>query len=49
MNNRVTHFEIPSDNPEKAMSSFKEVFGWDFSAIWHRAVLDRHSRGVGGR
>jgi predicted enzyme related to lactoylglutathione lyase len=30
MNNRVTHFEIPSDNPEKAMSSFKQAFGWDF-------------------
>jgi predicted enzyme related to lactoylglutathione lyase len=30
INNRLTHFEIPSDNPEKAMSSFKEAFGWDF-------------------
>jgi predicted enzyme related to lactoylglutathione lyase len=30
MNNRVTHFEIPSDNPGKAMGSFKEAFGWDF-------------------
>ena len=25
MNNRVTHFEIPSDNPEKAMSFFKKL------------------------
>lgn len=30
MNNRVVHFEIPCDNPEKTMSFFKEVFGWEF-------------------
>ncbi len=28
---RVTHFEIPSDNPEPAMKFYSEVFGWKFS------------------
>ena len=29
-NNRVVHFEIPSEDPEKSMSFFEEVFGWQF-------------------
>jgi predicted enzyme related to lactoylglutathione lyase len=28
---RVMHFEIPSDNPEKAMDFYRNVFGWGFS------------------
>ena len=31
MNNRVMHFEIPSDNPKKNIKFFKDVFGWKFS------------------
>lgn len=30
MSNRVVHFEIPCDNPEKTMSFFSKVFGWTF-------------------
>lgn len=30
MNNRVVHFEIPSDDPEKSIAFFKEAFGWSF-------------------
>lgn len=30
MSNRVVHFEIPCDNPEKTMNFFKEVFNWNF-------------------
>ena len=27
---RPTHFEIPSDNPEKSMKFYSDVFGWEF-------------------
>ncbi|TND06515.1 MAG: glyoxalase [Bacteroidetes bacterium] len=27
---RITHFEIPSDNPEKSMEFYKNSFGWTF-------------------
>lgn len=30
MNHRVVHFEIPTDNPEKVMAFFKDVFSWNF-------------------
>lgn len=30
MKNRVVHFEIQADNPERAMKFYKEVFGWEF-------------------
>ena len=28
---RPVHFEIPSDNPEKAMAFYGAVFGWTFT------------------
>lgn len=28
--NRVTHFEIQAENPERAIRFYKNVFGWDF-------------------
>jgi len=28
--NRVVHFEIQADDPERAMKFYKDVFGWDF-------------------
>lgn len=28
---RVVHFEIPSDNPEKTVGFYEEVFGWKFN------------------
>ncbi len=31
MNNRVVHFEIQVDNPERAMKFYTDVFGWG----WH--------------
>ena len=27
---RVIHFEIPADNPERAVEFYREVFGWKF-------------------
>lgn len=30
MSNRVVHFEIPCDNPEKTMKFFQDVFHWNF-------------------
>jgi len=28
--NRVVHFEIQAENPERAMKFYKDVFGWSF-------------------
>lgn len=33
MSNRVVHFEIPCDNPEKTMRFFESVFGWRFQQM----------------
>jgi len=30
MKNRVVHFEIQADEPERAMKFYRDVFGWDF-------------------
>ncbi len=30
MSNRVVHFEIPCNHPQKTMAFFKKVFGWSF-------------------
>ena|ERR1043166_3508891 len=30
MKNRVVHFEIKADNPQRAMKFYKEVFDWNF-------------------
>ena len=27
---RVIHFELPADNPERAVDFYKKVFGWTF-------------------
>jgi len=27
---RVIHFEIPADNPERAVDFYRKVFGWNF-------------------
>jgi uncharacterized protein len=27
---RVIHFEIPADNPDRAVESYTKVFGWKF-------------------
>ena len=28
--NRVVHFEIQADDPERAIKFYKDVFGWEF-------------------
>jgi hypothetical protein len=28
---RIVHFEIPVDNPQRAITFYKEVFGWEFT------------------
>lgn len=28
--NRVVHFEIQADDPERAMAFYQAIFGWDF-------------------
>jgi len=53
MSNRVVHFEIPSDNPEKAMDFFKEVFGWTFQQFgteeyWFAVTGDEKLPGING-
>lgn len=53
MNNRVVHFEIPCDNPEKVMEFFKEVFGWKFQQFgneqyWSADTGDSKAPGIGG-
>ncbi|OGH64584.1 MAG: hypothetical protein A2821_03395 [Candidatus Magasanikbacteria bacterium RIFCSPHIGHO2_01_FULL_41_23] len=30
MPNRVAHFEIQSNDPEKTIAFYKEIFGWEF-------------------
>ena len=53
MSNRVTHFEIPSDNPEVNMKFFKEVFGWTFEQFgkeqyWLAISGDESTPGING-
>ena len=53
MNNRVVHFEIPSDKPEKAIAFFQIVFGWNFQKLgtedyWLATTGDENSRGING-
>ncbi|HEY1338545.1 MAG TPA: VOC family protein, partial [Bryobacteraceae bacterium] len=31
---RVNHFAIPADDPERAISFYKRVFGWRFERGW---------------
>ncbi len=28
---RIVHFDIPSDNPERAQKFYQDVFGWEFA------------------
>lgn len=53
MSNRVTHFEIPSDNPEQSMNFFKNVFGWTFAQFgdnpyWLVMTGDEKLPGING-
>jgi predicted enzyme related to lactoylglutathione lyase len=53
MNNRVVHFEIPCDNPEKTVDFFKNVFGWTFQKFgneqyWLAMTGDAKEPGING-
>ncbi|TSC68337.1 MAG: glyoxalase/bleomycin resistance protein/dioxygenase [Parcubacteria group bacterium Gr01-1014_72] len=55
MSNRVVHFEIQADNPERAMKFYKSVFGWDFeqwgnNKYWMvmTAPKDSKEKGING-
>ncbi len=53
MSNRVTHFEIPAENPEQTMNFFHTVFGWEFQQFgtqdyWLAISGDEKSRGING-
>jgi len=53
MSNRVVHFEIPCDNPEKTMDFFKEAFGWTFQQFgkeqyWVVITGDEKLPGING-
>ena len=53
MSNRVTHFEIPSSNPEETMSFFKSTFGWNFQQMgseeyWFAITGDDNESGING-
>ena len=53
MSNRVTHFEIPCDDPEKTMKFFEEVFNWQFQKFgeneyWMATTGDEKEPGING-
>ncbi len=53
MSNRVVHFEIPCNDPEKTMKFFKEVFGWSFQQFgneqyWVTMTGDPKTPGING-
>jgi predicted enzyme related to lactoylglutathione lyase len=53
MSNRVVHFEIPCDNPDKVMDFFKKAFGWTFQQFgteqyWTVMTGDEKSPGING-
>ena len=53
MSNRVVHFEIPCDNPEKTIEFFKTVFNWNFQQFgtepyWITMTGDEKSPGING-
>ncbi len=53
MNNRVVHFEIPCDDPEKTIKFFETVFGWTFQRFgtedyWSAVTGNEQSPGING-
>jgi len=53
MSNRVVHFEIPCNNPEKTIEFFKEVFNWQFQQFgteqyWMAMTGDEKAPGING-
>lgn len=53
MKNRVIHFEIPCDHPQKVMDFFSEVFHWRFEQFgdvpyWSAITGDENAPGING-
>lgn len=53
MSNRVVHFEIPCNDPEKTMSFFKEAFNWTFQEFipgeyWSAVTGEEGKPGING-
>lgn len=53
MSNRVVHFEIPCNNPEKTMDFFKEAFNWTFQEFipgeyWSAVTGEEGKPGING-
>ena len=53
MSNRVVHFEIPCDNPQKTMKFFGDVFSWTFQQFgdmeyWTVITGDEKLPGING-
>jgi len=53
MSNRVVHFEIPCNEPEKTIEFFKNVFGWTFQKFgdedyWMAITGDEKEPGING-
>jgi len=50
MPNRIAHFEIHADDPERAAKFYSEVFGWEVKKMGRRpnGVLDGHDGRTGG-
>jgi len=51
--NRINHFEIPSDHPEKSMKFYGDVFGWTFNKwgdypYWLAMTGDESKPGING-
>lgn len=52
MKNRVVHFEIQVENPERAMEFYQHVFGWQFQkwgdqAYWVIMTAEKDSKEPG--
>lgn len=51
--NRVVHFEIQADDPQRAMKFYKDIFGWEFPKwmdeppYWGVMTADKDSKEPG--
>ena len=51
---RITHFDIPSDDPERAQKFYQEVFGWKFDKwdgpmeYWMITTGEKNQPGING-
>ncbi|MDR9367046.1 MAG: VOC family protein [Balneolaceae bacterium] len=51
--NRVVHFEIPTDYPEKSIEFFNKIFGWEFEKFgtedyWFAKTGNENEQGIDG-